>query len=262
MSPPSPVDLQPFAEVADGVFVVGAGSSPVNLGLVVGSESCLLVDVGRSAQLASSVRGQVRTVTAAPLAAVVLTHGHAGHAYGLGALADLTSIGHESLGKLRYPPSRTIAVATALDLGDRRVEIAHLGRGHTEGDLVIVVPEAGVVFAGDLLCSAGPPWYGEDSFPYEWPGTLDGLVGLMTDTTRAVPGHGPPVDREFVFEARGRVAAVAGEMRRLAELGVSAQTARSAGAWAYPFDHIAPGWEAGLAQLGPRGSTGRALPIL
>ena len=97
----------------------------------------------------------------------------------------------------------------ALDLGDRRVEIAHLGRGHTEGDLVVVVPDADVLFAGDLLESAGPPSFGPDSVPDEWPATLDAVIGLMTATTVAVPGHGEPVGREFVFEQRGWIVAQA-----------------------------------------------------
>jgi glyoxylase-like metal-dependent hydrolase (beta-lactamase superfamily II) len=92
------------------------------------------------------------------------------------------------------------------------VEIAHLGRGHTDGDLLVVVPDADVVFAGDLLESAGPPSFGPDSVPDEWPATLDGLIGLMTATTLAVPGHGEPVGREFVFEQRGRIAAQAADM--------------------------------------------------
>ena len=80
-----------------------------------------------------------------------------------------------------------------------------------EGDLVIVVPDAEVLFAGDLLESAGPPSFGPDSVPDEWPATLDAVIGLMTATTVAVPGHGEPVDREFVFEQRGRIAAQAAE---------------------------------------------------
>jgi glyoxylase-like metal-dependent hydrolase (beta-lactamase superfamily II) len=93
------------------------------------------------------------------------------------------------------------------------VEIAHLGRGHTDGDLVIVVPDADVLFAGDLLESAGPPSFGTDSVPDEWPATVDAVIGLMTATTLAVPGHGVPVGREFVFEQRGWIAAQAAEKR-------------------------------------------------
>jgi hypothetical protein len=41
---------------------------------------------------------------------------------------------------------------------------------------------------------------------------LDAVIGLMTATTLAVPGHGVPVGREFVFEQRGRIAAQAAQM--------------------------------------------------
>ena len=167
-------------------------------------------------------------MTDRPLVAVVVTHWHYDHAFGLAAFADLPTIGHETVrGRLGsaeaaaeaarlgvsaealVPPNREIVVATAVDLGDRRVEIAHLGRGHTDGDLVVVVPDADLIFAGDLIESAGPPAVGPDSVLAEWAGTLDGLIGLMTATTVAVPGHGDPVRREFVFEQRGRIAAQA-----------------------------------------------------
>jgi glyoxylase-like metal-dependent hydrolase (beta-lactamase superfamily II) len=167
-----------------------------------------------------------------PLTAVVVTHWHYDHAFGLAAFADVPRIAHESVhsrllsaeaaaeakrlgvdSRELGQPNVEIAVATALDLGDRRVEIAHLGRGHTDGDLVVVVPDADVLFAGDLLESAGPPSFGPDSVPDEWPATVDAVIGLMTAATLAVPGHGEPVGREFVFEQRGWIAAQAAEQR-------------------------------------------------
>lgn len=218
----------PWTELAPGVWRAVAEPETVNVGLVVGSERCLLVDCGSSPAQGALLRESVGSVTAVPLVGVVITHWHYDHAFGLAAFAGVETIGHESVpARLAgieaesvaaglglepaevVPPSRTIAVATAVDLGDRRVEIVHLGRGHTDGDLVVVVPDADVVFAGDLIESAAAPSYGDDSYPEEWSSTLDGLVGLMTATTRAIPGHGDPVDREFVFEARGRAAAVA-----------------------------------------------------
>ena len=48
-------------------------------------------------------------------------------------------------------PERTFSSAIALDLGDRYVELVHPGRGHTAGDLVVRVPDADVVLAGDLV---------------------------------------------------------------------------------------------------------------
>jgi glyoxylase-like metal-dependent hydrolase (beta-lactamase superfamily II) len=222
--------LGPWREVRSGVYVAVAEPESVNLGLVVGSQRTLLVDTGSSPEQGRTIRAALAGVTDLPLAAVVVTHWHYDHAFGLAAFADLPKIAHESV-QVRLSsaeaaadarrlglnphelgqPNVEIAVARALDLGDRRVEIAHLGRGHTEGDLVVVVPDAEVLFAGDLLESAGPPSFGLDSVPDEWPATLDGVIGVMTATTIAIPGHGEPVGREFVFEQRGRIAAQAAE---------------------------------------------------
>jgi glyoxylase-like metal-dependent hydrolase (beta-lactamase superfamily II) len=217
-----------WRELAVGVYLATAEPESVNIGLVVGAESAILVDTGSSPAQGRTIRESLSSVTARPLAAVVVTHWHYDHSFGLAAFADIPTIGHETvrarLGSREAAveaarlgvaaselatPEREIVVATAVDLGGRRVEIAHLGRGHTEGDLVVVVPDADLLFAGDLIESAGPPSFGPDSVPGEWAGTLDGLIGLMTETTRAVPGHGEPVGREFVFEQRGRIAAEA-----------------------------------------------------
>jgi glyoxylase-like metal-dependent hydrolase (beta-lactamase superfamily II) len=212
------------------VYIAVAEPESVNLGLIVGSRRALLVDSGSTPEQGRVVRASLAAVTGMPLTAVVVTHWHYDHAFGLAAFADVSRIAHESV-HLRLlsaesaadaarlgvdpqeliQPNVEIAVATAFDLGDRRVEIAHLGRGHTDGDLVVVVPDADVLFAGDLLESAGPPSFGPDSAPDEWPATLDAVIGLMTATTLAVPGHGEPVGREFVFEQRGRIAAQAAE---------------------------------------------------
>ena len=211
--------LGAWREIADRIYVAVAEPETVNVGLVVGSERALVVDTGSDPAQGAAIRAAVATVTDRPLAGAVVTHAHHDHFYGLAAFDDLTTIGHESLAGTLDParielraPNRPIVVAVAIDLGDRRVEIAHLGRGHTAGDLIVVVADAQVVFAGDLIESAGPPQFGPDAFGTEWAATLDGLIGVMTDATIAVPGHGEPVNREFVFEQRGLVAATAAGM--------------------------------------------------
>lgn len=225
--------LGPWREVRSGVYLAVAEPESVNLGLIVGSQRIMLVDTGSSPEQGRAVRESLLAMTDKPLITVVVTHWHFDHSFGLAAFADTQRIAHESVRlKLESPeataaakqlcvdpeelgrPNVEIAVATAIDLGDRRVEIVHIGRGHTDGDLVVVVPDADLLFAGDLIESAGPPSFGPDSFPEEWPATVDGVIGLMTATTLAIPGHGEPVDREFVFEQRGRIAAQAAAQAR------------------------------------------------
>jgi glyoxylase-like metal-dependent hydrolase (beta-lactamase superfamily II) len=228
----------------------------VNLVLVAGSERSLLVDTGSSLEQGRAVRAAAARVTTAPLEVVVVTHAHHDHVGGLAAFDDLTTVGHEHVVGVNRP----MVLAVAFDLGGRRVEVAHLGRGHTSGDLVVVVADADLVVVGDLVESAAPPSLGPDSFLQEWPVTVDAVIGLMTGETRAVPGHGDPVDRTYVFEQRGRLAGVAGEVRRLAESGVGAAAAVEQGDWAYPVETLAPGLEAAFAQLGPV-TPRRTLPL-
>ena len=271
--------LGPWTEVADGIYRLVAEPDAVNLGLVVGAGGALLIDTGSSPIQGQALRAAVAEVTDRSLQAVVVTHAHRDHAFGLAAFDDVTTLGHESVAAwlagpaaaadaatrgvevaVLTPPRRGIVVAAALDLGGRRVELAHVGRGHTGSDLLVVVPDVGVLFVGDLVESAGPPGFGLDSFVHEWATTLDGVIGLMTDASLAVPGHGDPVNREFVYDARGRVASVSGEVRRLAEEGVGVGSFGSEGNWAYPFDAIEPGLATAYAQLGvvtPR----RRLPL-
>lgn len=206
-----------WRRLADGVYLTVAEPDAVNLGLVVGTESCLVIDTGSSLAQGQALRDSIAQVTPLPVSAAVLTHWHHDHAYGLGAFDDVVTYGHETVVERladldQVVPNRPLVVAAAVDLGGRRVEIAHLGGGHTDGDLLVVVADAGIVFAGDLIESAADPSIEPESVLNEWAGTLDGLIGLMINATIAVPGHGPEVNREFVFEQRGWVAMKAAEL--------------------------------------------------
>ncbi len=104
------------------------------------------------------------------------------------------------------PPNRTIAHRGAIEVGGRTIELHHLGRGHTDNDLVIVISDAGVVFAGDLVEEGGPLSFG-DSYPLEWPATNERLLELITGPV--VPGHGDVVDSAFVHAQTKELAAAA-----------------------------------------------------
>ena len=92
-------------------------------------------------------------------------------------------------------PGELVGEGAVVDVGGRRVELHHLGRGHTDGDLVAAVPDAGVVFAGGLVRGTGEPRF-VDAWPLEWPATLLALLRLGLPTI--VPGHGVVMGPEDV----------------------------------------------------------------
>jgi glyoxylase-like metal-dependent hydrolase (beta-lactamase superfamily II) len=119
------------------------------------------------------------------------------------------------------PPTELVGDHAVLDLGERRVELVHLGRGHTDNDLLVHVPDATTWLAGDLVEQSGPPAYGSDCFPLDWPDTVGALrVRLVDDTI--VPGHGGVVGPAFVADQHAALYAVADLIRELHAAGIAA----------------------------------------
>ena len=91
------------------------------------------------------------------------------------------------------PPTREFERELVLDAGGREVRLVEVGPAHTPGDLIVHVPDAGVVYTGDILFVGGTPvmWAGPVA---NWIGAIDKLLALDADTF--VPGHGPVCGRE------------------------------------------------------------------
>jgi glyoxylase-like metal-dependent hydrolase (beta-lactamase superfamily II) len=161
------------------------------------------------------------------------------------------------------PADHTFSSAAALDLGDRMVELVHPGRGHTAGDLVVRVPDADVVLAGDLVEESvarnGVPGFGADCYPLEWPLSLDIVLSLTTPASVVVPGHGAPVNREFVEDQRNAIGVVAETIRDLATRGVPLAEALEAGQWPYPREELVDAVRRGYEHL-PRSQ--KRLPLI
>jgi glyoxylase-like metal-dependent hydrolase (beta-lactamase superfamily II) len=224
-----------WVEVGDGVLARRYAELDLTVGLVLGAEGALVVDTRGDARQGAELAAAVRAVTALP-AVVAITHAHFDHCFGAAAFAPApvyalprcrevvaaTAGAQRTRWSAYYREHGDHATAAALagtepplpdrhapadlDLGERRVELRHLGRGHTDHDLVVAVPDAGVVFAGDLVEEGAPPDL-EDAVVAEWPATLAALLELRPRIV--VPGHGNPVDGAFVDRQRAELAGVA-----------------------------------------------------
>jgi glyoxylase-like metal-dependent hydrolase (beta-lactamase superfamily II) len=206
----------------------------VTIGLVCGRTGALLVDTGTTLLEAAAIDADVRRIAGRPVTHVVLTHKHFDHVLGSSVFAgadtycapevveylasatdrlraDALSYGADAaeidraIAAVR-PPRHGIYDAS-VDLGGRTATIAHLGRGHTASDLVVVAPcpdddGRAVVFTGDLVEESADPAIDADSDVAAWPTTLDRL--LVTGGAQAiyVPGHGKIVDAEFIRRQR------------------------------------------------------------
>jgi glyoxylase-like metal-dependent hydrolase (beta-lactamase superfamily II) len=115
------------------------------------------------------------------------------------------------------PPNRLIDDRLDLDLAGCRVEIQHLGPAHTAGDLIVHLPEEGVVFAGDLVFRLCTPVGWEGTFA-KWIAALERIEALAPEVI--VPGHGPLCGVEGPRELRAYLAYVVAESRRGFEQGL------------------------------------------
>lgn len=154
--------------------------------------------------------------------------------------------------------------ASVVDLGDRTVELLHLGRGPGAGATVAVLTATDVLVVGDLVAPPGAtPALGPDSHPLDWPLTLDLVLGLTGEHTLVVPAHGPPVARSAVEEQRRDLGVLAETIRDLVERGVAPDEAltdtAAAATWPYPTGDLGHAVRRGYAQL-PRSQ--RRLPLV
>ena len=207
-------------EIADGVFawVQPDGSWWINnAGAVSAGDGTIVVDTCATEARTRRFLAALAAATGdRPLRLAVNTHQHGDHTYGNSLLPDTTVIvGHERMREALLadpliegcPPiwepvpdwgrvtRRVPTVALRSDLtlyaGDRRVELRHPGEpAHTPGDVVAWVPDARVLFAGDLV------FHGIT--PLVFMGSLDGALRSLDwlaafGADRVVPGHGPLV---------------------------------------------------------------------
>lgn len=203
-----------FSAVGEGLYAYTAQGDP-NTGIIIGDDSCMVIDAQATPLMAQDVIARVRAVTDKPIKYVLLSHYHAVRVLGASAYGASEVISHEATRQLivergaedmaseigRFPrlfrgvdtvpgltwPTLTFAGSLTLWLGKRRVEISHPGRGHTAGDTIAWVPDAGVMFSGDLVEYKSACYCG-DAFLREWPQTIRKLAAFAPEAL--MPGRG------------------------------------------------------------------------
>jgi glyoxylase-like metal-dependent hydrolase (beta-lactamase superfamily II) len=203
-----------FDEIGRDLWAFTAEGDP-NSGVIIGDESVMIVEAQATPRLANKVIEQVRRVTDKPISHVVLTHYHAVRVLGASAYGAREIImgeaargmvmergqedwdsefqrfprlfeGHESIPGLTFPTT-TFNDRMTVHLGNRRVDLMHLGRAHTAGDIVIHVPDENVMFTGDIVEDHSACYCGDGHFA-DWGTTLDRIRAY--DVNSIAPGRG------------------------------------------------------------------------
>ena len=215
-----------FTEIGDGLYAFTAEGDP-NSGVIIGDDSVMVIEAQATPRLAQKVIDCIRSVTDKPITHLALTHYHAVRVLGASQfMADNIIMsdkaramvvergqedwdsefgrfprlfeGHESIPGLTWPTT-TFSEKMTVFLGSRRVDLMHLGRAHTAGDIVIHVPDQNVMFPGDIVEYHSACYCGDGHFK-DWSTTLDAIKAY--DVEAIAPGRGDAlVGKEMVGKA-------------------------------------------------------------
>jgi glyoxylase-like metal-dependent hydrolase (beta-lactamase superfamily II) len=247
--PPPNVDPSATKEIAPGIHVIGDRRVPLvpNIGIVLGSEAALVIDTGMGPANGKTVLEEAKRLAGKRRLILTLSHFHPEHGFGAQAFKgnakiiynaaqrdELAAKGAGYLGMFRgfgpgvaaalegtelVMPDETYGGATTtIDLGGRTAVLSTYGLTHTRGDQVVTIPDAGVVFVGDLAEERiFPifPWFPPDDAELD----ADNWARVLTTLEAAkpkivVPGHGSvggveilSAVRDYMLDLGPRVAA-------------------------------------------------------
>lgn len=235
-----------FSEIGPDIYAFTAQGDP-NTGIVVGEDGCLVMDAQATPAMARQVIARVAEVTDKPIKYVVLSHYHAVRVLGASAFTGASVVASAETYRLiaergledwhseygRFPrlfrdaesipgltwPHLAFAGSLSLHLGRREVRLMSLGAGHTSGDIVAWVPDAGIMLTGDLVEYRSACYCG-DAKLREWPSTLNRILDFGPKAV--VPGRGDALQgRETVAEAVAMTRDFVGTLYGTAEMSVA-----------------------------------------
>jgi cyclase len=260
-------------KIGNGVWaaiVNDAGPAGGNAGFVIGDDGVLVIDTFQDPQPARVMLAEIRKLTKLPIRFVVNTHYHLDHVNGndVFAAAGATTVAHRNVRawmrteniKMLDPPvtaekkgrveSLTLPTVVHdshvdLFLGSRRINVRYYP-GHTGGDSVVSVPDAHVVFCGDMLWKEHVPNL-IDASTKAWVESLDAMQKDY-GTSTWVPGHGGvangqdvQVFRKYLADLRAGVAReqAAGKSGDAVVQALLPGVKTSYGTWGFFMDYAA-----------------------
>lgn len=255
---PDPVvEITGVTEVAHDLMVVPNRHIDLvpNIGVIGGTRSVLIVETGLGPRSAEKVLAFAADYAQGRRLYLTTTHFHPEHAFGAQVFAgaatylvnraqaeDLAGRGPGYLDMFRGlgeqvareldgvtlgPPDVVYDGSCALDLGGRVVQLRPTGQGHTKSDQVVTVPDAGVMFTGDLVETgqfAIFPWfppYDTDVSGVGWIAVLQQLIDAQPRVV--VPGHGDIGSGQLLVDVRDYLAELRDETWRRRDAAMSEQ---------------------------------------
>ena len=204
-----------YVQGASGVATSDNEGYISNAGFVVTGDGVVIIDALGTPALGDALLRAIRKVTPKPAKRVILTHYHADHFYGLKAFKDAGADVWAHRGALEYldggEGARRLAQRakdlfpwvdestplmradlwldgdTSFMMGGIRFDVYWFGPAHSPEDLVIVVPNEGVIFSGDLFFTGRIPFVGEADSK-AWLKRIDRLLAMKPRLM--IPGHG------------------------------------------------------------------------
>lgn len=209
-----------------------------NVGVLVTPDGVAVVDTMTFVRQGTAIRSHIRGLTPQPVVLVLNTHYHYDHTHGNPAfpvgtkvVATAKTLEHmrardgafwaERPAQDLLPNDTLTGTVKEMRLGGKTIRAYHLGRGHTDGDMVVLFAEDRVLHAGDLFFHGHYPNIDLEAggSVRRWPETLDAVLALPFDVV--IPGHGPVTTRAALERFREFMAALWTETRTVRERGGS-----------------------------------------
>lgn len=196
---PAPLDIQ---KVKDNLYVITGGGG--NTAAFITEKGVVVVDT-KLPNNGPGILEKIKSVTAKPVTMVINTHTHGDHVGSNSAFTGAVEfIAHEnckaSMEKMpafqseegkKFLPAKTYRDKLSVLSGNDKIDLYHFGRGHTNGDTLIVFPALRVMHSGDLFAGKGTPIMDTNNggSGLEYPNTLRKAAAGITGVEQVIPGH-------------------------------------------------------------------------